>query len=226
MAGDRNRALLHFDATDPTLAGYAWDFPTIVAGRPLVSRGVYRLKVIGPDAQHQEPTQELGTLLDARLRALGLDPRVYAKKRYAERGFEPATRLARGGRMLVGEAAGIDAATGEGIAQAIEYGVLAGRYLARSFQRDPEGSIDVCDWDDEMKGSRLARDLRARAQFIQIFYGPSRRDLERFVVRCPDALFVGAQSFAAQRVHRLRLGKVVTQGAAQIAATRARALLA
>jgi flavin-dependent dehydrogenase len=226
VAGDRNRALLHFDASDPTLAGYAWDFPTIVGGRPLVSRGVYQLRFTGHDARHGEPRPELGTRLDARLRALGLDPRAYAKKRYAERGFEPATRLARGGRMLVGEAAGIDAATGEGIAQAIEYGVLAGQYLARSLQRAPGATIDVCGWDDEMKGSRLARDLRARARFIHIFYGPSRRDLERFVVRCPDALFVGAQYFAAQQVHRLRLGRVLARGAAQIAATRARAFLA
>jgi flavin-dependent dehydrogenase len=224
-ASDRDRALLHFDASDPKLAGYYWEFPTVVDGRPLVSRGIYRLRAdamepgSGRPAPHGSASEGLGTLLDARLRALGLDAGRYGAKRYAERGFEPATRLASGGRMLVGEAAGIDAVTGEGIAQAIEYGVLAGRYLANAFDRaQPGRAVDVRGWDGAMKRSRLARDLRIRSRFLRLYYGPYRPDLERFVVECPEALFVGAQHFAAQRSEWLAMGRVAMHGAVRFIA--------
>jgi flavin-dependent dehydrogenase len=223
--GDRDRALLHFDASDPTLPGYYWEFPTVVGGRPLVSRGIYRLRTDGMGARSREPAPPgsasagLGALLDDRLRALGLDAVACQTKRYSERGFESATRLASGGRMLVGEAAGIDAVTGEGIAQAIEYGVLAGRYLANVFRRSPAGrALDVRGWDRAMKRSRLARDLRIRSRFLRLYYGPYRHDLERFVVDCPEALFVGAQHFAAQRSHWLAMGRVALQGAVRVIA--------
>ena len=99
------------------MRGYAWDFPTVVDGRPLVCRGLYHLKTAGTRATddtgaHEGP--DLAALLAERLRAQGIDPARCKNKRYAERGFEPTACLARGRRMLVGEAAGIDPATGRG----------------------------------------------------------------------------------------------------------------
>jgi flavin-dependent dehydrogenase len=143
VAADRDRALLHFDASDRRLPGYAWDFPTIVGGRALVCRGIYRLKIAGDAAEGQA---DVASLLAERLRAVGVDPSQCENKRYAERGYEPASRIARGATMLVGEAAGIDLATGEGIAQAIEYGVLAGRFLARRIRETRGGRLVVDDW--------------------------------------------------------------------------------
>ena len=138
--GDRDRALLHFDSTDRRIAGYAWDFPTIVEGRELVCRGLYHLKSARDGGRHGP---DLAALLAERLRSLGIDPAGCKNKRYAERGFEPAGRLAAGRRMLAGEAAGIDPVTGEGIAQAIEFGVMAGRFLARVLAGRGEAPIDV-----------------------------------------------------------------------------------
>jgi hypothetical protein len=67
-----------------------------------------------------------------------------------------------------------------------------------------------------MKRSRLARDLRIRSRFLRLYYGPYRRDLERFVLECPEALFVGAQHFAAQRSHWLAIGRVAMHGAVRV----------
>ncbi len=216
------RAVLHFDASDRRLRGYAWDFPTLVDGRELVCRGVYRLKVDGdPDGG-----PDLGALLDRRLRSRGIDPAACRNKRYAERGYERASRSAGGALMLVGEAAGIDPVTGEGIAQAIEYGVLAGRFLARLLQRDPL-CVRVDGWTRELAASRLALDLRVRALFLRAYHGPARAELERFFVESPDALYVGCEHFAARPHDWVRVGEVVARGAARwIARAITRALAA
>lgn len=217
--GDRERTLLHFDASDPKLSGYAWDFPTVVGGRPLVCRGVYQLKMGGEGL-------EVGALLDARLRSVGIDPCRCTTKRYAERGYEPATQLASGHRMLAGEAAGIDPVTGEGIAQAVEYGVLAGRFLARTFGASGGRSIVLDDWREEVARSRLARDLRIRLRLMKLFYGPARPDVERFITGSDEALFVGCQHFASQPYDWVKLGDVVGRGLAGMLAVVIREALA
>ena len=147
----------------------------------------------------QEVGQEdVAKCLTRRLLAMGIDPSRAGTRRYAERGFEPATRLASGGRMLVGESAGIDALTGEGIAQAIEYGVLAGRFIARTLRATARGEVDVSQWNDIVARSPLSRELRTRARFLSLVYGRRRRAVEAVLTRHPAALWAGARHFGAQ----------------------------
>jgi flavin-dependent dehydrogenase len=211
VAGDRDRALLHFDASDRRLSGYAWDFPTVVGGRALVCRGIYKLKVGDDDA-------DITSLFAERLERMGLDLDAYKNKRFAERGFEPATSVAQGPLMLVGEAAGIDPVTGEGIAQAIEYGALAGRFLARTFEAAGDHAPRLDAWNDELARSRLARDLCIRTRFVTLFYGPARAEVERFLLESPDALLLGCQHFAARPYDLLKLAEVLGHGGARWAA--------
>jgi flavin-dependent dehydrogenase len=215
VPGDRDRSMLVFDASDLSLSGYAWDFPTIVDGRPLVSRGVYRLKI---DGEAGDDGVDVATKLERRLRAQGIDPSACKNKRYAERGFEPATRVAEGALMLAGEAAGIDPVTGEGIAQALEYGVLAGRFLGERLGGDAAVRTDA--WNDALRGSRLARDLRIRTRFVRLFYGPDRAVIERLLTASSDPLRVGCQHFADQPCDWLKVGEVVAAGAAGLLARR------
>jgi flavin-dependent dehydrogenase len=213
VPGDRARNLIHFDAVDRALPGYAWDFPTIVDGQPLVCRGVYRVKVGDGDGR----AGDLATLLARRLEALGVDSTCGQNKRYAERGFDVVTRYASGSRMLVGEAAGIDALTGEGIAQAIEYGVLAGRFLARKLRGVPRGPVDVADWHDELARSRLARDLRIRGRILSLYHGRWRDEIEQFFADFPEALLLGARHFAARPTDWIEVGQVAAMGLAHAA---------
>jgi flavin-dependent dehydrogenase len=218
---DRDRSLLHFDSGDRRLNGYAWDFPTLLDGADLVCRGVYRLRFGEPD----DRGIDVGRALDDRLRGMGLDPSKYKTKRYAERGYEPAARVAAGARMLVGEAAGIDPVTGEGIAQAIEYGVLAGAFLARVL-RDGDRRVEVDTWGKEVSRSRLGWDLRMRVRAMRLFYGPYRTHLERCLTESPDGIFVGCQHFAAQDYDWLRVADVAGRASARWAAVRIGSALA
>jgi flavin-dependent dehydrogenase len=169
---DRERGLIHFDATDRTLPGYTWDFPTTVGGRDLVCRGIYHLKM-------GDEQLDLGAMLGERMAKQGLDIAKYKNKRFAERGLEPAETLAKGSLVLAGEAAGIDPVTGEGIAQAIEYGSLVGPHVALALS----GDVRLESWTDRVRRSRLGRDLQIREKFVHEFYGARRPELERVLVK-------------------------------------------
>lgn len=192
VPSDRARDALHFDFFSRDFTGYAWDFPTIVDGQPLVCRGVYHLKVA-------EQKFDIAQLLADRLRARGLDPARYRVKRYAERGFESSQRVAAPRVLLVGEAAGIDALTGEGIPQAIEYGALAGRYLvAKLAQND----LAFRDWTVQFAHAEPGRCLRWREKQMHGFFGSRRAFYERHVIHLPAFALVSAEQFAGLPLSR------------------------
>jgi flavin-dependent dehydrogenase len=184
--GDLARDLLFFDLSDRRLPGYYWDFPTRVGGRSLVSRGVYALRTGDADPEIQD-------VLARELGARGLDLGGYRKKRFAERGFELHVPFARPRVLLVGEAAGIDPVTGEGIAQAIEYGAFAGRYLAEKIGR---ADLEFEDWGTRLARSSVGRDLLTRLRGLHLFHGPATRsNVERYLETTPEFVRIGLQHF-------------------------------
>jgi flavin-dependent dehydrogenase len=191
---DLPRDTIVFDFGDRGLHGYAWDFPTQVNGQPLVCRGAYVLHHLGSDSPRAR--------LEAYLAARGLELGRYKLKQFAERGFEPGAELAKRRVLLVGEAAGIDIATGEGIAQAIEYGSLAGAYLANALDRDDLG---FSDWRRRVEHHHVGWQLRIRHWAYRQFYGHRREKIERMMPKMTALLGVGVQDFAGQRVSRLAL---------------------
>ena len=207
--GDLPRDTIVFDLATADLRGYAWDFPTLVAGQPQVCRGIYAL---GVAADH--PRDRLAAYLAAR----GLDLARYRLKQFAERGFEPGAEIARPRVLLVGEAAGIDIATGEGIGQAIEYGAVAGRYLARALAADRLG---FADWRRTIDRHHLGLQLRMRHAAHRVFYGRRRAQVERMLPRIGALLRAGVQDFAG--VPMSGLGVALGVGQLVVAAARAAA---
>ncbi len=205
VAGALARDRLSFDLTDRSLLGYAWSFPTLVAGAPLVCRGMYELH---PDpgaldgAPVPTPLPDLGARLRARLEHLGLAPAQL--RRFSQRGLALHEPLARSRALLVGEAAGIDPVLGEGIAQAILYGAAAGPYLARALDR---GDLSFHDWPLALRRSRVGLDLRIRTGVTPWFYGRTRPLAERVLSGANDLAIAGMYYFAGERVPRLRLAR-------------------
>lgn len=193
--------VLHFDASERDFSGYYWDFPTPVAGRVLASRGIYHLT--------REGGVDLEARLAARLSRLGLDLARCKKKRFAERGFELPTRLAEGALLLLGEAAGIDPITGEGIAQAIEYGVLLGDFLPQVLR----GERALGEWTEVVHRSRLGRDLRARSALVETFFGDDRPAVEAFFLDHPAVLRAGCRHFAGLPQDRIDLAAAALHAA-------------
>jgi flavin-dependent dehydrogenase len=185
-ASDPDGDLVHFDTSDRGFSGYYWDFPTCVGGRDLVCRGIYHLRT-GPS------DLDIRARLGARLAGMGLAIDDYKNKRFAERGLAENEPLVSGPLVLVGEAAGIDPVTGEGIAQAIEYGSLAGRFLADVLERKRE----LAGWTEVVNRSRLGVDLRIRRRLARTFFGPSRERVEQLLVTSPAAVRAGCRHFGA-----------------------------
>ena len=211
---DLPRDTVVFDFNTTSLRGYAWDFPTQVAGEPLVCRGVYVLHDGQPHAP-AEPRTRLATYLAER----GLDITRYRVKQFAERGFEPGAELSVPRVLLVGEAAGIDIATGEGIGQAIEYGSIAGPYLAEALARDDFG---LTDYRETIEKHHLGLQMAIRHACYRQFYGRRRAKIERMMPRMKQLFRVGVQDFAGVPLSKL----AIVHGAGQFLAAYARAKLA
>ena len=190
--GDLPRDTAVFDFTAGDLDGYAWDFPTLVGGRELVCRGAYVVHTL--DAPRAR--------LAAHLAARGLDASCTKLKQFAERGYVPGAPLAVPRVLLVGEAAGIDIATGEGIAQAIEYGALAGGYLARAFDDD---DLRFASWRGHVARHHVGWQLRVRHACYRAFYSQRRPALERILPATTSLLRLGVQDFAGKRLSPLAL---------------------
>lgn len=199
IEGDRARDLLHFDLGDRGLRGYAWDFPTLVEGRALMCRGLYALSG-GDDAEGDGI--DVAARLTARLARQGIDPTELRFKRFSERGLALHEPLARPRALLVGEAAGIDPALGEGIAQAILYGAVAGPYLAGCLDR---GDLSFHGWPRALRRSRVGLDLLARAAATPWVYDRMRPELERWTLLSRDLALTGVRYFAGERVERRKL---------------------
>nr|MBA3395401.1 FAD-dependent monooxygenase [Deltaproteobacteria bacterium] len=205
----RDTVVFDFDTRD--LNGYTWDFPTIVNGEPLVCRGAYVIRNLGPD----DARARIGAYLAAR----GLDPKRYRHKQFAERGFEPGAEIAVPRVLLVGETAGIDIATGEGIGQAIEYGSIAGRYLADALAYDDLG---FTDWRRTVAHHHLGWQLALRHALYRVFYSHRRARIEPLMPSMHQLFRVGVQDFAGAPMSRL----AIMRGAGQLLAAYTRAKLA
>jgi flavin-dependent dehydrogenase len=175
--GDPDPDLLHFDLADRTLRGYGWDFPTIVDGREMVCRGIYQLKDAGDDER------DVKDRLAAYLAARGLDIGHVKTKRYAERGFDWGGPISAARILLVGEAAGIDGATGEGIAQGVEYAVAAAEYLD---ERLTDNRVVFEDWRAFVTRRIVGVDLAARRAFLDLAYAEKTRPfVEHWITKSP-----------------------------------------
>jgi flavin-dependent dehydrogenase len=208
VGADLERDRLGFDFSNPTYAGYAWDFPTTVGGEALVCRGAYVLH--GARAHPSGPDPD--AILDAHLDALGLDRTRYKRKRYSERGLSLSRPIAQPRIVLVGEAAGIDPLLGEGIAQGIVYGELAAKYLAPRIARR---AFDFFDWRRTVLSSKLGIDLAARIALVDVLFGPQRRALENYVRDEPAFMDAGLRYFGGEPFLR-PLARATVSGAKAI----------
>jgi menaquinone-9 beta-reductase len=199
-ASDPPRDTIVFDLTQRDLQGYFWDFPTLVAGQPLVCRGAYVLHHLAPDS----PKQRIARYLADR----GMDLASYRLKQYAERGFEPGEDVSKPRVLLVGEAAGIDIATGEGIGQAIEYGYVAGPFLAKALEQD---NLLFSTWRSHLEGRHVGWQLRIRHWCYEMFFSHRRPTVERILPKLTAFMKVGVQDFAGVPLSKL----AIARGAAQ-----------
>jgi geranylgeranyl reductase family protein len=140
---------LLFDFT-PMLArvrGYAWVFP-LAGGRANVGVMHY------PSTPSGAP--QLLAALRATLQRCGIALPARGALGWPVWGFDPRAPVAAPRLLTVGDAAGIDALTGEGIAVALEQAAIAGDAVARALAT---GDFSFADYRRALRRAPVGRDL-------------------------------------------------------------------
>jgi flavin-dependent dehydrogenase len=184
-------SLCDFDMTPSSwgIEGYYWDFPTIIAGERQVSRGIYHANF----SARSDVKAMLGRALDAR----GIALAQVKLKPFSTRPFVPESLLALERLALVGEAAGIDATTGEGIAQAILFGAIAAHHLAQAL-RTGVGRLE--GYAHDVRRSRVGRHLLQSAWLARVVYGPRGAAWRKFLAKKDRAREAGMRWYAGERL--------------------------
>jgi flavin-dependent dehydrogenase len=200
--------LCDFDlrVADDGVEGYYWDFPAVVDGLSAVNRGIYHANF--------NPRRDLKQDLLRSLAARGVDAGGVRLKPFSTRPFVPGAPLAFDRLALVGEAAGIDATTGEGIAQAILTGAIAARHLARGLRG---GDASLAGYAAEVTSSRVGRHMLQSAWLARRVYGRGGAAWRRFLAGNAGARAAGAGWFSGKELGwqgKVRLGASLAVGLA------------
>ncbi len=185
----------------PQLRGYVWDFPTPLDGKIMISRGAYLLR-----DRREADDDPVRAHLARHLAEHDLSLADFQPRQLAEQGFAPHAQLATPRILLVGEAAGIDFPTGEGIAQAIAYGAVAAPYLAHALRHDRLG---FGDWPRTWLASEEGRFLRRRALGGRVLFGAQRERIERALGASPAVFSLVLRRFAGRPTTRLATARAL-----------------
>lgn len=169
-----DRGLVDFDLSvlDDGLEGYYWDFPTPIGGTTQVSRGIYHANFTA--------RSDVKAVLARHLAKRGIDIDKVKLKPFSTRPFVPGSTTWRRDLVFVGEAAGIDHTTGEGIAQAIAMGRIAAAHLARAVK---ERRTTFHDYDREVRESVIGRHMLQSAFLARVVYGRFGQPARRYLLR-------------------------------------------
>ncbi len=183
------RGFADFDLSilEDGLQGYYWDFPTVINGHPSVSRGIYHANL--------SPSSDLKRALGRALALRGVDIEKTKLRPFSTRPFVASSTLALEGALLVGESAGIDQATGEGIAQAIVMGAIAARHVARALRT---GLRSFYGYAEEVRSSRMGRHMLQSAWLANRVYGPWGGPARRLLLTSSYARAAGMSWYNGQ----------------------------
>jgi flavin-dependent dehydrogenase len=155
-------AYLDFSPVPLGIAGYTWDFPTQVDGRPTRCWGIYDAN-LRPHAR-QTP---LRRPLSEEMRRHECELSDGDLEGHPIRWFSPFDRFAIPRVLLVGDAAGADGIFGEGISIALGYGKIAARAIHDAVTN---GDYSFGHYRRQLLASPLGRALTVRTAITQILY--------------------------------------------------------
>ena len=153
-----------FDFTRMTdgLQGYYWDFPSYVAGKAVMNRGVFDSRA-RPERPKTDLKQDLRDLLAQRQRKLA----DYELKGHPIRWWDGNGRFSEPRVILVGDAAGADPLMGEGISFALGYGKVAAGAISAAFARQ---DFSFADYKERLLADPLFKQLDFRTRLARFAY--------------------------------------------------------
>jgi len=152
-------AVFEYGRVGTSLAGYVWDFPSLIDGKAVMNRGIY-------DGLERTRAGQPGLVDDFEA---ALDTRGHRLEGLELRGhpirtFNPRGPLSVGRARLAGDAAGVAPLLGEGISFALAYGEVAAEAIGAAFA---QGRFDFADYPRRVRRHALLGQLPARASLAQ-----------------------------------------------------------
>lgn len=187
-SGDRDDAMLYdFTPMADGLRGYLWVFPMPGGG---LNVGVMH----APTAPL--PGGDLAPLLRKRLAELGmrLDGELRGWPAWA---YRAGTPLSRPHVLLVGDAAGIDALTGEGIAVGMEQAIVAADTIVDALSH---GDLGFYGYTAAIRRATVGRELRLDGWLARLLYGHRWSRWCRLALSNPELLEAYAARIAGTTV--------------------------
>lgn len=157
-----HHAYFEFSPISDNIAGYIWDFPTQIKGKPMRCWGIYDTNILANETRPQ-----LKESLANEMNRVGLDLNDYEIKGHPIRWFSPENKMSVPRVLLVGDAVGADPIFGEGISIALGYGAVAAREISESIQR---GEYSFHRFKRRVVRSALGQTLIARWVLAYIIY--------------------------------------------------------
>ncbi len=188
--GWRGVAVFDFTPLAAGLRGYYWDFPTLVDGQPMMSRGVFDSR-----AASRGPKAPLKQVLAAALALRGRRLEDFRLEGHPIQWFEPGARVATERVVLAGDAAGVDPLLGEGISFALAHGRVAAAAVEEAFAR---GDFAFHGYRERLLADPVLAQLDRRRRLARRVYTPAGRWLTRAVW--------GLIPWAFQAIEHLRPG--------------------
>jgi flavin-dependent dehydrogenase len=183
--------------TKDGLQGYYWDFPIVMDGKRCVSRGIYHANLT--------PAKNVKASLERHLAKRGVAIDEVELKPFSTRPFVKTSTVCGDGWVLVGEAAGIDATTGEGIAQAIVFGRVAAKHLAASLA---SGLRNFEAYRREIFDSVMGRHLLQSAWLAKYVYGKRGLPFQDYLLRSEFAREIAARWYEGQSLGLFTVAKL------------------
>ncbi len=166
-------AYFEFDYLPDGIQGYVWDFPTQEGGVPMRCMGVYDSRVHPKGAKGDLPR-----VLAEYMGRYGYAPEDYTLHAHPIRWFDAGATFAVPGILLVGDAAGVDAAFGEGLSPALGYGEIAAGALADAFA---SGDFGFGDYRQRVLRHALGKALRTRTFSARMIFGLRQPFIQRLL---------------------------------------------
>ena len=155
-------AYFDFFSVPDGIAGYTWDFPTQVRGRPMRCWGIYDTNLLA-DMSRPPLKEPLGV----EMARLGFNLDDFDLKGHPIRWFDPFNKFSVPRVLLVGDAVGADSVFGEGISMALGYGKLAAQEVTQALRRD---DFRFANYKRRVLLSPLGQSLLVRWFFTYIIY--------------------------------------------------------
>jgi flavin-dependent dehydrogenase len=195
------------------LRGYLWLFP-VSGGRTNVGLMHY------PSSRKGGP--ELLRVLRDGLGAHGIELPAKGARGWPVWGYHPSSPVSAPRLLTVGDAAGIDGLTGEGIAVALEQAQLAGDQVARALA---SGDVRFGGYRRALRRAVVGRELALDRWLARLLYqrGPGWRRWLSLVLFVPDVLEMYAARVAGSEVladQKLRLWRALGRHAVRAGSRR------